>query len=200
MGVVDIWVLEQSLERWGALLATNALRLSLNLSATSITHQDTANEIMKLVEQAHISPGSLCFEITETSTVHSLGGAAQFMRDLRGLGCGFVIDNFGSGQSNFSYLRNLPGDYLAIDGSYVRAMTTDMANYTIVDAIHKVARAHGMMTMAKYVESEEILDALRGLGIEFAQGYYVGRSFPASELDPAKHHGSNNPSDEARMN
>jgi len=183
MGVVDTWVLEQCLEHWGTRLADNSLRLSLNLSATSIVQNETANEIIKLVEQARLGPGALCFEITETSMVSNLEGAAQFMRDLRGLGCGFVIDNFGGGQSNFSYLKNLPGDYLAIDGSYVRTMITDMANYAIVDAIHKVGRAHGMLTLAKYVETREILEALRTLGVEFAQGYFIGRAAPALEID-----------------
>lgn len=183
MGVVDTWVLEQALSYWGAFLAEDKLRLSLNLSASSIAHQETANEITKLVEQAHVSPGALCFEITETSVVDSLGGAAQFMRDLRGLGCSFVIDNFGSGQSNFSYLKALPGDYLAIDGSYVRAMTGDPANYAIVDAIHKVGRAHGMKTLAKYVESIETLNALLNLGVDFAQGHHIGKAIPASELE-----------------
>ena len=183
MGVVDTWVLEQCLEHWGSRLADNTLRLSLNLSATSISRTNTANEITKLVEQAHISPGALCFEITETSMVRNLDGAAQFMRDLRGLGCGFVIDNFGSGQSNFSYLKRLPGDYLAIDGSYVSTMMIDTGNYAIVDAIHKVGRAHGMLTLAKYVESEPALEALRGLGVEYAQGYFIGRAIPASEME-----------------
>lgn len=182
MGVVDIWVLEQVLAHWGGLLAQDRLRLSLNLSASSITHQETAHEIAKLVEQAHVRPGALCFEITETSTLDSLGGAAQFMRDLRGLGCNFVIDNFGSGQSNFSYLKALPGDYLAIDGGYVKTMAADPANHAIVDAIHKVGRAHGMRTLAKSVESQQTLDTLIGLGIDFAQGYHIGGAVPASEL------------------
>ncbi|MGA8262439.1 MAG: EAL domain-containing protein [Arenicellales bacterium] len=183
MGVVDTWVLEQCLEHWASRLASNTLRLSLNLSATSISRADTANEITKLVEQAHISPGALCFELTETSMVSNLDGAAQFMRDLRSLGCGFVIDNFGGGQSNFSYLKKLPGDYLAIDGSYVSTMMIDMGNYAIVDAIHKVGRAHGMLTLAKYVESEAALEALRGLGVEYAQGYFIGRAMPACEME-----------------
>lgn len=183
MGLVDTWVLEQCLEHWGTRLADNTLHLSLNLSATSITQNETANEIVKLVEQARLSPGALRFEITETTMVSNLEGAAQFMRDLRGLGCSFVIDNFGGGQSNFSYLKSLPGDYLAIDGGYVRTMTTDIANYAIVDAINKVGRAHGMLALAKYVESQTILEALRDLGVEFAQGHFIGKAIPASEMD-----------------
>lgn len=182
MGMVDVWVLEQALTRWGELLSRNSLRLSLNLSATSILNQDTATEIIRQVEQARVSPGTLCFEITETSVLDSLEDAARFMRELHGLGCGFVIDNFGSGQSNFSYLKALPGDYLAIHGGYVRTMTTDTSNRAIVDAIHKVGRAHGMRTLAKHVESEPVFNAVLDLSIDFAQGYHIGRAFPAAEL------------------
>lgn len=183
MGVVDTWVLEQALSWWGGLLAQGVLRLSLNLSVSSMMNRETANEITRLVEQAHLSPGALCFEITETSILESLEGAARFMRDLRGLGCGFVIDNFGSGQSNFSYLKALPGDYLAIHGGYVRSMTRDPADFAIVDAIHKVGRAHGMRTLAKFVESKQVLDALVDLGIDYGQGYYLGEAVPASEVE-----------------
>lgn len=186
MGMVDMWVLEQALERWGGMLTENRLRLSINLSATSIAHGETADQIARLVEQARLAPGALCFELTETSSLISIDAAARFMRDLRSLGCGFVIDNFGSGQSNFAYLKGLPGDYVAIDGGYVKGMTGDAANHAIVDAIHKVGRAHGMLTLAKCVESQATLDALRGIGIDYAQGRYIGAVAPASDLDPGR--------------
>lgn len=183
MGVVDIWVLEQALEKWSGMLTDNALRLSINLSATSITHGETADQIARLVEEARIGPGALCFELTETSRLASIENAARSMRDLCSLGCSFVIDNFGSGQSNLSYLKGLPGDYLAIDGGYVQAMAGDAANHAIVEAIHKVGRAHGMRTLAKRVESRATLDALRGIGVDYAQGRHIGAVSPASELD-----------------
>lgn len=186
MGIVDVWVLERALEKWGPMLTDNTLRLSINLSATSIEQNEIANRIARLVEQARIAPGTLCFELTETSTLSRIECAAAFMTELRRLGCGLVIDNFGGGRSSFSFLKDLPGDYLAIDGGYVRTMTMEPANHAIVEAIHKVGRAHGMQTLAKSVESRDTLDALRAIGVDFAQGHHIGGVLPAAGLDPAR--------------
>ncbi|MDZ7840229.1 MAG: EAL domain-containing protein [Gammaproteobacteria bacterium] len=186
MGVVDVWVLEQALDRWGSMLTDDALRLSINLSATSIEQKEIANRIARLVEQARIAPGALCFELTETSTLTRIEHAAGFMTELRRLGCGLVIDNFGGGRSSFSFLKQLPGDYLAIDGGYVRTMTMEPANHAIVEAIHKIGQAHGMQTLAKCVESRDTLDALRAIGVDFAQGHHLGGALPAAGLDPAR--------------
>lgn len=183
MGIVDIWVLEHVLETWGGRLADGDLRLSLNLSATSIAHPDTARELIAMVEQARIAPAGLCFELTETHALNNIDEVAGFIRAVQTLGCRFMLDNFGGGKTSFSYFGVLPADYLAIDGSYVTDMNQSAAHFSLVEAIHKVGQAHGMRTLAKCVESAPLLESLRELGVDFAQGRFVGPVIPAAQLE-----------------
>ena len=122
--------------------------------------------------------GAICFEITETAAISNLSRVIHFMQALKKLGCKFSLDDFGSGLSSFMYLKNLPVDYLKIDGQFIRNVLEDSVDESMVKAIHDVGSAMGIETIAERVESKQIMKKLGMLGIEYAQGYYVGR--PAS--------------------
>jgi EAL domain-containing protein (putative c-di-GMP-specific phosphodiesterase class I) len=124
----------------------------------------------------------ICFEITETTAVTSLSKAAEFIAALRGLGCRFALDDFGAGVSSFSYLKHLPVDYVKIDGSFVRDMAQDPVNRAMVQAIHNIGRVMGKQTIAESVETVEILDLLRAIGVDYAQGYGIARPSPFERM------------------
>jgi EAL domain-containing protein (putative c-di-GMP-specific phosphodiesterase class I) len=123
-----------------------------------------------------VSPTRICFEITETALIGNLASAGRLVSRLREAGCRFSLDDFGSGMSSFGYLKNLPVDYVKIDGSYIRGMVEDPADRVIVRSIHEIARAAGHQDHRRECRDTEVmLEAVRGVGIDFVQGYHVGR-------------------------
>jgi len=126
---------------------------------------------------------ALCFEITETAAVTSLSNATFFMRELKARGCKFALDDFGTGLSSFMYLKTLPVDYLKIDGQFISQIATDPVDRSMVEAISKVGRALGIATVAEWVESEAVLDELKRIGVDFAQGYHMARPMPLAQLE-----------------
>ena len=112
-------------------------------------------------------------KITETAVITSMADAVYFMRELKKRGCRFALDDFGSGLSSFHYLKNLPVDFLKIDGQFIGSVTTDAVDRSMVEAISQVGRAMGIQTIAERVESAEVLTELGRLGIGFAQGFHI---------------------------
>ena len=126
-------------------------------------------------------PGMICFEITETAAIANLDAATEFIHELKRQGCRFALDDFGSGLSSFSYLKNLPVDYLKIDGSFVRGIETDEIDHAMVGSIHQLATLMGIKTIAEFVENDGILHALADIGIDYAQGYGIAKPRPLQD-------------------
>ena len=184
MGTIDRWVVARALRCLGRLHAgpLDPPRFGINLSGMSLGDPAFADFVMQQFAGTQTPPQSVCFEITETAAISNLARAAGFIRQFRALGCRFALDDFGAGLSSFAYLKSLPVDYLKIDGAYVRGSRHDSVDYAVVDAIQRLARAVGAKTIAESVESEETLQQLRALGIDFVQGYAIHRPEPYSEL------------------
>jgi EAL domain-containing protein (putative c-di-GMP-specific phosphodiesterase class I) len=127
------------------------------------------------LEETGIAPSSLVFEITETAAITQMDQARAFAARVSELGCGFALDDFGAGYGSFYYLKHLPFDYLKIDGEFIRQLATSQVDQTIVRAIVAAAHPLGKQTIAEYVGDAVTLEFLRGLGVDHAQGYYIGQ-------------------------
>ena len=125
--------------------------------------------------QHEIPPQRLCFEITETAAISNLSSAIRFVDELRGLGCRFALDDFGSGLSSFAYLKNLPVDFLKIDGVFVRDIVDDPIDRAMVKSINDIGHVMGKQTIAEFVESEAILEVLTEIGVDYGQGFATGK-------------------------
>jgi EAL domain-containing protein (putative c-di-GMP-specific phosphodiesterase class I) len=122
------------------------------------------------------------FEITESAAVANLNQAGKLIEVLKEEGCKFALDDFGTGLSSFAYLKNLEVDYLKIDGSFVRAMVDDPVAKTMVSAINQVGQAMGLLTIAEYAENPQILEQLKAIGVDYAQGYALSKPMPFQQL------------------
>ncbi|MGD8913432.1 MAG: EAL domain-containing protein [Candidatus Thiodiazotropha sp.] len=185
MPAVDRWVISNAF----ALLAHDkrgedkaVSRLSINLSGASINQEDTSAYILQQLDTFQLDPTRICFEITETVAISNLTRAYRLIHDLKAVGFCFALDDFGSGVSSFKYLKNLPVDYLKIDGSFVRDMLTDKVDEAMVEMINQIGHVMGIKTIAEYVESDEILQLLTGKGVDFAQGFHLHRPTPMRSL------------------
>ncbi|EQD79828.1 sensory box/ggdef family protein, partial [mine drainage metagenome] len=127
---------------------------------------------------------ALCFEITETAAVTSLSNAAFAMQELKARGCKFALDDFGTGLSSFMYLKSLPVDFLKIDGQFVRRIAEDPVDRSVVEAICKVGRTLGIATVAEFVEAQPVLDELKRIGVDYAQGFLLANPLPIAQLRP----------------
>ena len=158
---------------------------AINLSGTSINDPSFLSFIMTQFERTGASPHSICFEITETAAIANLTRATEFMTALKMMGCRFSLDDFGSGLSSFGYLKNLPVDYLKIDGGFVKGILNDRIDRAMVDAINRVGHIIGIKTIAEFVDNEKMLEELRHIGVDFAQGYGVHQPEPLPVIEKA---------------
>ena len=124
----------------------------------------------------------ICFEITETAAISNLSRVVHFMQALKQLGCKFSLDDFGSGLSSFTYLKNLPVDYLKIDGVFVKDVADDPIDHAMVKSINDIGHVMGMKTIAEFVESDAIKNKLRDLNVDYVQGFDIGRPQPFDEI------------------
>jgi diguanylate cyclase (GGDEF)-like protein/PAS domain S-box-containing protein len=154
---------------------------SMNLSGQSLSDEDFLREIVSHIDELKIPAYKLCFEITETAAIANLSAATRFMTTLKERGCSFALDDFGSGLSSFAYLKNLPVDYLKIDGLFVKDILVDPIDLAMVKSINDVGHVMGKKTIAEFVENDEILAQLRNVGVDYAQGYGISRPMPLSE-------------------
>jgi diguanylate cyclase (GGDEF)-like protein/PAS domain S-box-containing protein len=180
---IDGWVVRKAI----ALIAEHGraglkLVLNVNLSGKSIGDRKLAAFIEKALAEAQIDPAQLNFELTETAAIANIEEAKAFASRLRGLGCQISLDDFGAGLSSFSYLKNLPFDYLKIDGDFIRGLTGSPVDQLVVESIVRIARGMGKKTVAEFVADDETTDLLRTIGVDCAQGYHIGMPRPVSGL------------------
>ncbi|MFW2372555.1 MAG: EAL domain-containing protein [Gammaproteobacteria bacterium] len=159
--------------------------LAINLSGISLADDDMLNFILTEAMMNNVDFAQICFEITETAAISNLAKATKFIKALRKRGCLFALDDFGSGLSSFAYLKNLPVDYIKIDGSFVKDMQTDSIDRAMVAAITHIGHVMTIQTIAEWVDDEHTLSLLKDIGVDFAQGYYLGRPVPLLEKDQA---------------
>ncbi|MGF1499504.1 MAG: EAL domain-containing protein [Elainellaceae cyanobacterium] len=152
----------------------------LNLSGTSVCNDQFLTMLVEQFRAGIVPPQHICFEITETAAIANLSQAVDFIRKLKAFGCQFALDDFGSGMSSFGYLKNLPIDYLKIDGNFIRDILEDPVDYTIVEFISHISRTIGMKTIAEFVENQIVRDRLCLMGVDYVQGYGISLPEPLS--------------------
>ncbi len=157
---------------------------SINLSGASLSDDTLLGYICDKTREYDIAPSSVCFEITETAAIANLPIATAFIKELRSMGYRFALDDFGSGLSSFAYLKNLPVDFLKIDGSFIKDIASDPIDYTMVRAINQIGHAMNIKTIAEFVEDDKIVSKLHEIGVDFAQGFGIDRPRPIEEMVP----------------
>ena len=186
MPTLDRWVMENALAYCSKmreqLPECDHYNCAINLSGTSLNDDKMLEFIREQMGRYNVDPARLCFEITETAAIANLAHATEFIRELRALGCSFALDDFGSGLSSFAYLKNLPVDYLKIDGRFVKDIETDAMDNAIVESINQIGHVLGIRTIAEFVENNAIRDKLVQMGVDFAQGYGLGKPEPLPPL------------------
>jgi len=172
---VDRWVVENAL-RWLVSEADERERLamcSINLSGQSLADDKFLPFVIEQFHRSGLDASLVCFEITETSAIASYAQANRFINALKELGCLFALDDFGTGLSSFGYLKHFPVDFLKIDGSFVKEILHDPIDREMVRSINEIGHLTNKRTIAEFAENEEIITMLRGMGVDYAQGYGV---------------------------
>ena len=186
MSTLDRWVIHEALSKLADRTTTGEARytLAINLSGSSLSEARFLEFVIDELKKQNLPDGAICFEITETAAISNLSQVIHFMQTLKQLGCKFSLDDFGSGLSSYSYLKNLPVDYLKIDGHFIRNVAEDKVDESMVRAIHQVGHAMGIKTIAERVETQEVLEKLASIGVEYAQGYYIARPESVGSFAP----------------
>ncbi len=180
MPMLDRWVIQNTLG-WLENAANRGQRLgicSINISGHSIADKGLKEFILNQLNLHKIPAEKICFEITETAAVSRLDQAIHFIGEMRELGCRFALDDFGTGMSSFAYLKNLPVDFLKIDGSFVRDLLEDPVDRGMVESINQIGHLMGLKTIAEYVENDKVRQCLSEIGVDYVQGYGVSSPEP----------------------
>ena len=186
MIVVDRWVIENTF-KW---MAGNRAKVdrfsgfSINVSGHSVNDESFAEFIMENFSTHQIPTGKITFEVTETAAISNLDNAIDFMNRMKIIGCKFSLDDFGTGLSSYSYLRNLPVDYVKIDGVFVKNLDTNPSDYAVVKSINEIGHYMGKQTIAEYVENDAILEKLNEIGVDYGQGYGIEKPLLLKNLNP----------------
>ena len=186
MSSLDLWVINQAFHELAKMHRGPCKRhckISVNLSGQSLSEPVAlASYIENKLEEYDLDAHDICFEITESAAIANLEEAAAFIDQIRELGCKFALDDFGTGLSSFSYLKNLKVDYLKIDGSFVSDIARDSVSESMVAAINQVGHAMQLETVAEYVENDEIRQKLVRIGVDYGQGYGIGKPMPFCKI------------------
>lgn len=182
---LDRWVVSHALEWLHANRhAFDRLHLcDINLSGQSLGDESLLRFLLEQIEQKDIPPEKLCFEVTETAAINDYPNALRFISILKERGCRFALDDFGSGLSSFGYLKTLPVDFLKIDGVFVKDIASNALDLALVRSINEIGHVLGKRTIAEFVENDRILGELRNVGVDYAQGFWIGRPIPLGRLD-----------------
>lgn len=179
MHLIDRWVIRKLFSQIiNSPENVNDTIYAVNISGASLNDDQFLNFVQEQFLSYSVPPEIICFEITETLAISNLNKAAKFIRHLKSIGCQFALDDFGSGMSSFGYLKSLPIDFLKIDGLFVKDMIDSTIACEIVKAINRIAHVMAIETIAEHVENNEVLNKLKGIGIDHAQGYVIARPSP----------------------
>ena len=185
MPMIDEWVISNAFDFIKKYKETHNsdIRVAINLSGQSLSEDSVLNLITnKLRKNKDLKKELICFEITETAAIANMSKAIEFIASVKQMGCKFSLDDFGSGLSSFSYLKNMPVDNIKIDGIFIREINTDPINKVFVESIHNISKIMGIKTTAEYVENENILKCIKEIGIDYAQGYHIAKPCPIKTL------------------
>jgi EAL domain-containing protein (putative c-di-GMP-specific phosphodiesterase class I) len=188
MPLIDRWVVRRAFE----IIAERRSSLrkvagyAINLSGATIGDAEFVEFVAGLFAEHDVPPTSVCFEITETSAVANFDEAKKFIARLREMGCSFSLDDFGTGMSSIAYLKHLPVDFIKIDGSFVKEILHSKVDRAMVEMITKTAKIMQKQVVAEFVESVAILDELRQIGVDYVQGYAIGKPVPVLTLREEK--------------
>ena len=184
MASIDRWVVRNTLDQLGGaenLLDINLASFSINVSAQSLADPDFLEYLENQITESGVAPDTLCFEITETAVVRNLERAQRTIRRLQRLGCRLALDDFGTGYCSFAYLKDLPVQYIKVDGTFVRDILENPLSEAIVAAISNIAKVRNCATVAEHVENDLVIQRLRQHDIDFVQGFAIGRPVPLGE-------------------
>jgi diguanylate cyclase (GGDEF)-like protein len=185
MPTLDRWVVRRAVELLGAHSAAvgeDIARFAINLSGQSLQDETFLDFVIEQLTNSHLPPSSLCFELTETATIGNLEKAQHFLRSLQELGCQFALDDFGTGVSSLAYLKDLSVNYLKIDGTFVRDSLVSTRSESMVKAIAQLAKVMCLETIAEYVETDALRVRMADLGVDYGQGFAMGKAQPLEEL------------------
>lgn len=176
---LDSWVVKTTIDLLCREQSENKdTHCTINLSGMSVASDRFLSFVLEALDLSGVEASRICFEITETAAIENMESAIHFINELKARGCFFALDDFGSGFSSFAYLKTFPVDYLKIDGFFVRDMLKDSVNYEMVKSINDIGHVMGKKTMAEFVEDKKTMDALREIGVDYAQGFAIDRPCP----------------------
>jgi diguanylate cyclase (GGDEF)-like protein len=185
MPEIDRWVINKAIELLkpqAEFLAGRSVSFAINFSGQSLNDENFESSILERISSSGLDPALFCFELTENATIANIARAESLIHSLRRIGCGVALDDFGTGLSSLSYLRQLPVTMLKIDGSFVRDILKDPRAESMVRAIAQLARSMSISTVAEYVETDEIRTRVASLGVDYGQGFAIGRPGPFIDL------------------
>lgn len=177
MSRIDHWVFSKTLEFIVAFSRGRGV-FAVNVSATSMSDEEFHRFITREMERLAVDPAQICFEMSESAAITHLSNANYFINYVKNLGCSFGIDGFGSGLSSMIHLKNLPVDYLKIDGNIIKDVTTDPIDCLMVESINSMAHKMGLKTVAEHVENREVYEKVKSMGIDYGQGFYFDKPKP----------------------
>lgn len=180
MHLLDRWIIKLAIQKLKEYPALN--HIAINLSAQAFKDESLVPTILENLKATGVDPKRITFELTESASLFNLHITQRVIAELHKLGCTFSVDDFGSGFSSFAYLKELPADYIKLDGSFIQNLYRDKIDQTLVKSMIQVIQALGKKAVAEYVENQAILDILKGMGIDFVQGYHIGHPLPIEQV------------------